>query len=86
KMVPGDLGTKGGLLTDELARVLDNSGTPIEGLYAVGNAAASVMGREYPGGGSTIGPGLTFGYVAAVDVAARLAATTDAESGNQARA
>lgn len=74
KMVPGDLGTKGGLLTDERARVLDEQGEPIPGLYATGNAAASVMGREYPGGGSTIGPGLTFGYVAAVDVAHRLAA------------
>lgn len=74
KMVPGDLGTKGGLLTDERARVLSEQGEPIPGLYAAGNAAASVMGREYPGGGSTIGPGLTFGYIAAVDASERLRA------------
>ena len=57
---PGDIGTKGGLLTDEDARVLDTQGQPIEGLYCVGNNAASVMGPSYPGAGSTLGPAMTF--------------------------
>ena len=65
RLVPGDLGTKGGLLTDEQARVLREDGTVIEGLYAVGNTSASVMGNEYAGAGATIGPSLTFGWVAA---------------------
>ena len=49
KIVPGDLGTKGGLRTDEHARVLREDGSPIEGLYAAGNASASVMGHSYAG-------------------------------------
>jgi len=61
----GDLGTKGGLLTDEAGRVLDGDGQPIPGLYATGNAAASVMGNDYAGAGATIGPAMVFGYVAA---------------------
>ena len=65
-LFPGDLGTKGGLLTDEHARVLREDGSPIEGLYATGNASASVMGDTYPGPGSTLGPAMTFGYVAAM--------------------
>ncbi|MFF2371116.1 FAD-dependent oxidoreductase [Agromyces sp. NPDC058110] len=69
QLVPGDLGTKGGLLTDEHARVLDASGAVIEGLYAAGNTTASVMGRTYPGPGSTIGPAAVFGYLAAVHAA-----------------
>lgn len=66
---PGDLGTKGGLLTDAHARVLDESGKAIAGLYACGNASASVMGDSYPGAGSTLGPAMTFGYIAACDAA-----------------
>lgn len=62
---PGDLGTKGGLLTNELAQVLDTQGQAIEGLYATGNVTASVMGNSYPGAGSTLGPAMTFAYVAA---------------------
>lgn len=62
---PGDLGTKGGLKFDESARVLNESGQPIEGLYVTGNCAGSVMADSYPGAGSTIGPSMTFGYVAA---------------------
>lgn len=62
---PGDLGTKGGLRCDELARVLDCDGRPIPGLYVTGNSAGSVMGDSYPGAGSTIGPSMTFAYVAA---------------------
>lgn len=61
---PGDLGTKGGLLTDEHARVLREDGSVITGLYAAGNCSASVMGRTYPGPGATLGPAMTFGYVA----------------------
>lgn len=62
---PGDIGTNGGLKTDDLARVLDAKGKPIGGLYAIGNSAASAMGESYPGAGVTIGPALTFGYIAA---------------------
>ncbi|MGH8382859.1 FAD-binding protein [Pseudomonas sp.] len=61
----GDIGTKGGLLTDVHARVLHEDGQPILGLYAIGNSAASMMGRTYPGAGSTLGPAMTFGYLAA---------------------
>ena len=49
--------------------MLDASGKPIKGLYAVGNDAASVMGGNYPGAGITLGPALTFGYVAAMHLA-----------------
>lgn len=70
KMVPGDLGTKGGLVTDEAARVLRPDGSVIAGLYAAGNCSAAVMGRTYPGPGGTIGPALTFGRLAALDLAA----------------
>jgi 3-oxosteroid 1-dehydrogenase len=62
---PGDIGTNGGLKTDARARVLREDGSPIEGLYAVGNCAASVMGRSYAGAGATIGPSMVFGYIAA---------------------
>lgn len=62
---PGDIGTNGGLLTDDKARVLDAKGKPITGLYAIGNNAASAMGESYPGAGVTIGPAMTFGYIAA---------------------
>ncbi len=62
---PGDIGTNGGLRTDALARVIDTHGQPIAGLYAIGNTAASAMGESYPGAGVTIGPALTFGYIAA---------------------
>jgi 3-oxosteroid 1-dehydrogenase len=57
QLVPGDLGTKGGLLTDEHGAV-----TGVSGLYAAGNTTASVMGRTYPGPGSTIAPAVVFGY------------------------
>ena len=70
KIVPGDLGTKGGLRTDERARVLREDGTTIEGLYAAGNTSAAVMGHSYAGAGATIGPAMTFGYIAALDLAA----------------
>jgi 3-oxosteroid 1-dehydrogenase len=68
KIVPGDLGTKGGMRTDARARVLRADGSVIPGLYAAGNASAAVMGHSYAGAGSTIGPAMTFGYVAANDI------------------
>lgn len=74
KIVPGDLGTKGGLVTDEHARVLRADGTSIPGLYAAGNVSSAVMGSTYPGPGGTIGPALVFGYLAAEDIAAQDAA------------
>lgn len=64
RLVPGDIGTFAGLKTDASARVLDKDGRPIAGLYAAGNDMASVMGGTYPGAGITIGPALTFGYIA----------------------
>ncbi|KPI19000.1 fumarate reductase/succinate dehydrogenase flavoprotein domain protein [Actinobacteria bacterium OK074] len=70
KIVPGDLGTKGGMVTDARARVLRADGSVIPGLYAAGNASAAVMGHSYAGAGSTIGPAMTFGYIAALDLAA----------------
>lgn len=67
KIYPGDIGTKGGVVIDKHARVIKEDGTPIEGLYACGNCSAAVMGETYPGPGATIGPGMTFGYIAAMD-------------------
>jgi 3-oxosteroid 1-dehydrogenase len=69
ELLPGDLGTKGGLLTDEHARVLREDGTVIDGLYATGNVSASVMGHDYAGPGATIGPAMTFGWVASRHIA-----------------
>jgi 3-oxosteroid 1-dehydrogenase len=68
RIVPGDLGTKGGLRTDARARVLRPDGTVIAGLYAAGNAAATVMGHTYAGPGATLGPAMVFGYLAALDL------------------
>jgi 3-oxosteroid 1-dehydrogenase len=70
-VVPTPLGTALGLQTDPSARVLDEAGEPIPGLYACGNDAQSVMASEYPGAGCQVGAGLTFGYVAARHAAAR---------------
>lgn len=72
RIVPGDLGTKGGMRTDARARVLRADGSVIPGLYAAGNASAAVMGHSYAGAGSTIRPAMTFGYVAALDLAGAL--------------
>jgi len=66
---PGDIGTKGGLLTNANAEVVRENGQPIAGLYAIGNCSASVMGTTYPGAGATLGPAMTFGYIAARHVA-----------------
>jgi succinate dehydrogenase/fumarate reductase flavoprotein subunit len=66
---PGDLGTAAGLLTDENGRVLDGGGTPVGKLYACGNDMNSIMNGAYPGPGITLGPALTFGYLAAKHMA-----------------
>ena len=64
RIVSGSLGTFAGLRTDAAARVLGRRGAPIPGLFAVGNDMSSVMGGNYPSGGITLGPAMTFGYVA----------------------
>jgi 3-oxosteroid 1-dehydrogenase len=64
-VVPGDVGTYGGVVTDENARVLREDGSVIPGLYATGISTASVMGRIYPGAGSSVGPSFVFGWIAA---------------------
>ncbi|UOZ11486.1 3-oxosteroid 1-dehydrogenase [Amycolatopsis sp. WQ 127309] len=69
KIVPGDLGTKGGLRTDEHAQVLREDGSVVPGLFAAGNVSAAVMGRTYAGPGATIGPAMVFGYLAATRLA-----------------
>jgi 3-oxosteroid 1-dehydrogenase len=76
KMVPGDLGTKGGVRTDVHGRALRDDGSIIDGLYAAGNVSAPVMGHTYPGPGGTIGPAMTFGYLAALHLAAAGAPTS----------
>jgi succinate dehydrogenase/fumarate reductase flavoprotein subunit len=65
KVYPADLGTACGLNTNSDASVLDDSGNPIAGLYACGNDMLSIMRGAYPGPGITLGPALTFGYIAA---------------------
>lgn len=64
KMESGALGTAGGPKTNGDAQVLDWQGNPIPGLYAAGNAMAAVLGESYGGAGGTLGPGMTFGYLA----------------------
>ncbi|MBW0014694.1 FAD-binding protein [Mycobacterium sp.] len=83
RVVLGDLGTSGGLRTDEYARVLRADGTVVRGLYAVGNTAAPVMGRSYAGAGATIGPAMTFGFVAAKHAAAQAQRTVSSHSSHR---
>ncbi len=71
KVVPGCFGTFAGLETDEHARVLDENGSPIAGLYAAGADMASIMGGHYPAGGINLGPAMTFGYIAGLHVAGK---------------
>jgi succinate dehydrogenase/fumarate reductase flavoprotein subunit len=69
KVVVGEIGTFAGLATDANCQVLTQDRQPVKGLYAVGNDAASIMGGNYPGAGITLGPALTFGYVAGMRLA-----------------
>jgi 3-oxosteroid 1-dehydrogenase len=64
-IVPGDVSTYGGAITDANSRVLNQDGQPIEGLYACGVSTASPMGLIYPGAGASVGPSMTFGWIAA---------------------
>jgi 3-oxosteroid 1-dehydrogenase len=69
-LVVSDLGTKGGLQTDDHGRVIRPDGSVIKGLYAAGNTMAAMSGRVYPGAGVPIGSSITFSYLAALDMAA----------------
>jgi len=82
KVLPGSLGTFAGIRTDANAQALTRGGAPIAGLYAAGNDMASVMGGRYPGGGITLGPAMTFGYIAA----RRLAGLHESTAGDPGRA
>jgi succinate dehydrogenase/fumarate reductase flavoprotein subunit len=62
---PGDIGASAGLACDASARVRDTNGAPIDGLYACGNDMESIMAGRYPGPGITLGPAMTFGFIAA---------------------
>ncbi|HEY3677789.1 MAG TPA: FAD-binding protein, partial [Bradyrhizobium sp.] len=73
KIIPGDIGTYHGLVTDQHTRVLDKDGKPLEGLFAVGNDAASIFGGSYPGAGATLGPAMTFGYICGTYLAGKSA-------------
>ena len=64
RVIPGSIGTFAGIRTDHHTRVLDDAGEVVPGLYAVGNDMASVLGGNYSGGGITLGPGMTFGFIA----------------------
>lgn len=84
RVYPGDLGTFGGLLTDAHARVLRDDGSVIDGLYATGTSTASVMGRITPGAGGSIGPAMTWAYVAACHAAQSTAQSTNHNDVNSA--
>ena len=77
KVVMGDLGTFDGLSTTPDGRVLDTRGTPIAGLWAVGNDRASMMGGNYPGAGITLGPNMTFGWITGRAIAAQARGTSE---------
>lgn len=81
---PGDVGTVGGLVTDEHARVLREDGSSIDGLYAVGSSAASAMGRVYPASGCGVGSAAIFGFIAAGHLAGREPAAGDGSSADDA--
>lgn len=71
RIYPGEIGTYKGLKTDENSRVIGQGDQPIEGLYAAGNDQSNVFGGSYPGAGATIGPAVTFGWIAGRDIARR---------------
>lgn len=68
---PGELGSKGGMVVDVEGRVVDGSGVAIDGIYAAGNATANPLGDLYPGAGGTLGPGMTWGFLAGRHAAGR---------------
>jgi succinate dehydrogenase/fumarate reductase flavoprotein subunit len=70
KVWPGDIGTATGLTCDPQARVLGRDERPVPGLYATGNDMNSIMAGAYPGAGITLGPALTFGFIAGRALAA----------------
>jgi 3-oxosteroid 1-dehydrogenase len=72
RVLPADVGTCGGVITNEHAQVLDEQDRVIDGLYATGNTTATVMGRTYPGAGASIASTMVFGYVAARHAAGRI--------------
>ena len=74
KLLMGDLGTFDGLRTTVAGQVLTRRGSVVEGLYAVGNDRASMMGGNYPGAGITLGPNMTFGWLTGRHIAAAAAA------------
>jgi succinate dehydrogenase/fumarate reductase flavoprotein subunit len=77
RLWPGDIGSSVGLVTDAQARVLGPGEAPIDGLWAVGNDMASIMGGSYPAGGINLGPAMTFGFIAGRDLAGLPPLTTD---------
>lgn len=83
KMVLSDLGTCGGVVADEHARVRREDGSLIEGLYAIGNTAGNAFGASYPGAGATIGQGLVYGYIAARHAAASGATESTASASGE---
>jgi len=86
EILPGDVGTIGGVVTNEHAQVLGESGEPIPGLYATGNLSATVMGKAYPGAGASIAHTTTFGYIAARHAAAQPATAPTTQPGAAASA
>lgn len=80
KVYPGDLGTFGGILTDEHARVVRDDGSVIDGLYAAGNAAAPVMGRTYPCTGASIASTMIFGFIAAQQALGQLSTESSVDT------
>ena len=86
RIQPGNLSTFLGLATDASSRVLDHKGQPLPGLYAVGADAESIAGGAYPAAGVTLGPAVTFGVLAAEDIASRTLSTNIAKSGAEGRA
>jgi 3-oxosteroid 1-dehydrogenase len=83
EIYPSDVGTTGGVVTNEYAQVLDQEDQPIPGLYASGNIAATVMGRTYPGAGASIANTMTFGYIAARHAMAAAPAAAGASGGSE---
>jgi 3-oxosteroid 1-dehydrogenase len=77
-LAPGTLDTNGGPMIDAQARVLDSAGQPIPGLWGAGNCVGAPTGNYYYGGGGTLGPAVTFGYLAGRNAAAATGADDDA--------